>query len=78
MTLLWLLRETVLSEPLSPLQIDDEMAQLTYPDSFNLSRETICAEEFLKVAYRSLDYSDCSEALPFSGSAKLIALKQAS
>ncbi len=54
------------------------MAQFPYPDSFNLSRETICSEEFLEVAYRNLDYSDCSGALPFSGSAKLIALKQAS
>jgi hypothetical protein len=54
MTLLWL-RETVSGEPLSPLQVDDEMAQFPYSDFCNLSRETICAEEFLEVAYRSLN-----------------------
>ena len=76
MTLLWL-RESVLGEPLSPLQVDDEMAHFPYSDSCNVGRETTCGEESFKVVYRSLDYGDCSRAFSFSGSTEMITTNQA-
>jgi hypothetical protein len=72
---LWL-GEGVPGEPLSPLQVDNEVAQFPHSDFCNLSRETICAKEFLKVAYRSLDYGDCSGAFSFTLGTQPVALHQ--